>query len=179
MSQILRVPHPVLRKPTQPVRELDKKVISIIKDMTTTLLAAKNPEGVGLAAPQIGHLLKIFLVRPSTRSAPRVFINPEIVKYSQRQQSPQDSRGVYEGCLSIPHHYSPLPRSLSVTVKYQTLEPKTQNLVSVQETFTGFTAHIIQHELDHLNGILFIDRVLEQNCPLFKVSGKTWEQVTI
>ena len=179
MSIILTAPHPILRQVAKPISQLDKKVLSLIADMTTAMLAAKNPTGVGLAAPQVGVPLRLFLIRPTPRSKPQVFINPEILKYSQRTQSSKDQDGVYEGCLSIPHHYAPLTRSLSVTVRYQ--KPTTDNLqlTTVTETLTGFPAHIVQHELDHLNGILFIDRVLEQNSPLFKVSGKTWEQITL
>jgi peptide deformylase len=182
MSAIVTVPNSILRQIAKPVAALDKRVIDIITDMTATLLAAKNPEGVGLAAPQIGIPLRIFLVRPTKHTKPEIFINPEITKYSQRTQSSKDKNGVYEGCLSLPNHYAPLSRSMSVTVKYQTLKKLDANrytLDAMQQTFTGFPAHIVQHEMDHLNGILFIDRVLEQNTPLFKVEGKTWEEVTI
>src|SRR3989344_3539781 len=176
MSAIITVPHPVLRQPAKEVLVLDKKILTLISDMTATLVTAKNPEGVGLAAPQVGVSLRIFLIRPTPKTKPQVFINPQIIKYSQRTQSSKDSDGVYEGCLSLPHHYAPITRSMSVTVKYQQPTANHQ-LASVQTTFTGFPAHIIQHELDHLNGVLFIDRVLEQNVPLFKISGKHWEEI--
>lgn len=206
MTSVVIAPHPVLRQTAKEVTRLDKKILTIIRNMTQALLAAKNPEGVGLAAPQIGLPLQIFLARPDPQHPPLVFINPHILDYSQRQQKPTAKKGVYEGCLSIPHHYSPLTRSMSVTVKYQTLSPalssQTQSrnplapenerlssaslrsgrndnfsLVNKTETFTGFIAHIIQHEVDHLNGILFIDRVLEQNSKLYKVNHDTWEEV--
>lgn len=179
MSAIVTVPNPVLREPAKTVTELDKKVLSIIDDMTATLLAAKNPEGVGLAAPQIGISLRIFLIRPSLRSKPQVFINPEIIKLSQRVQSPDSKNGVYEGCLSIPAHYSPLSRAMSVVIKYQTPDSTNLQLKTHQKTFTGFAAHIIQHETDHLNGVLFIDRVLEQNSKLYRIDGKEWQEITL
>ena len=192
MSHIVTVPNAVLRQPTKPVEALDTRVLDILKDMEKTLLAAKNPQGVGLAAPQIGLPLRIFLIRPIKHGPISIFINPEIIKYSQRKIKPTTKKGVYEGCLSIPHHYAPLARSSSVTVKYQTLttSPLTPLLnsgegnargevVEKTQVFSGFPAHVIQHEMDHLNGILFIDRVLEQNAPLFKLDGKTWHEVTL
>jgi peptide deformylase len=186
-------PNPVLRQPAKPVVTLDKRILDIIADLEKTLMAAKDPQGVGLAAPQIGISLRIFLIRPTPRSKPKLFINPEIIKSSQRQQNPETKHGVYEGCLSIPDHYAPLRRSMSVTVKYQTVNTTSHpppnlgggaqqgesGMVERTETFTDFTAHIIQHEMDHLNGVLFIDRVLEQNSLLYHVKGKTWEEVDL
>ncbi len=182
MSQIITVPSAVLRQVTKPVDALDARVLAILKDMEKTLKAAKKPQGVGLAAPQIGVSLRIFMIRPTPKSPVTVFINPEIIKYSQRKIKPNSKDGIYEGCLSIPHHYAPLERSSSVTVKYQTpklLSTTNYELLTKTAVFTGFPAHVIQHEMDHLNGILFIDRVLEQNAPLFKFEGKTWHEVTL
>lgn len=185
MSQVVIVPHPALRRPAKPITTLDRKSLSLISDLITTLKATKNPQGVGLAAPQIGQPYRIFLIRPHPWQEPKIFINPEILSSSQRLQSPKKENGTYEGCLSIPGHYAPLSRSMSVTVKYQSPVLSTQpgpgesKLIEKIETFSGFPAHIIQHELDHLNGILFIDRVLEQNSKLFRVTGKTWEEVSL
>jgi peptide deformylase len=187
MSKIIIAPNPVLRQPTKPVVKVDKKLVDLITDMKHTLMAAKDPQGVGLAAPQVGISLRLFLTRPDLRHKPRAFINPEVVKYSQRQQQPQSKAGVYEGCLSIPDHYSPLRRSMSVTIRYQTLSELPKNhpagqlpeLIEKTETFTGFAAHIIQHEVDHLNGILFIDHVLEQNAPLYDTSGDKWVEIQL
>lgn len=191
MSKICIVPHPVLRQPAERVTVLDKGVQKVIKDMEKTLKEVQEPEGVGLAAPQIGQSLRIFMIRPKSGGSITTFINPEIIRYSQRQTKPAGKHGVYEGCLSIPHHYAPVTRSTSVTVRYQTLNtsPRFAKLPSpiigeglggeVLKTFSGFSAHIIQHEMDHLNGILFIDRVLEQNQPLYKIQGEEWEEVSI
>lgn len=179
MSPILTAPDPVLRQIAKPVDKLDKRMLGIIEDMVATLKAAKNPEGVGLAAPQIGIPLRIFLIRPLPDKVITVFINPEIIKFSQRLQSPKTNKGVYEGCLSLPGHYAPVTRSMSVTVRYQKLSTSPLALSTVQESYSGFPAHIIQHELDHLNGLLFIDRVLEQNVKLYQVAGDSWHEVTI
>lgn len=189
MPQIVTVPAPVLRQIARPVAEVDKKLLDIIEQMRQALLSAKDPQGVGLAAPQIGVPLRIFLIRPDLRKKPQLFINPEITSYSQRLQTPQSKTGVYEGCLSIPHHYSPLTRSMSVTAKYQTLNlpgfalPEGKDnlpagqLIDCEGNFSAFAAHVIQHEMDHLNGILFIDHVLSQNSKLYHIEGKTWEEV--
>jgi peptide deformylase len=162
----------------KPVVQIDKKILRVISDLKQTLLAAKNPEGVGLAAPQIGIPLRLFFARPNPKKPPLLFINPEIITHSQRLQMPDTQHGVYEGCLSLPHHYSPLKRSMSVTVKYQTLTDNSQ-LTTHNSVFTGFLAHIIQHEVDHLNGILFIDHVLAQNSKLFLIKGKEWKEISI
>jgi peptide deformylase len=177
MSAIVTVPDPILRQSAKPVETVDKRLLEIIADMTSALISAKDPEGVGLAAPQIGVPLRLFLARPDMHKPPLLFINPEIIKYSQRQQRPDSKKGVFEGCLSIPNHYSPIRRSLSVTVRYQSLDGN--QFVSKTENFSGFTAHIIQHEMDHLNGILFIDHTLAQNSKLYLIKGEVWEEVNL
>lgn len=174
MSVIVTAPNPVLRQMAKPVDKIDKKVLSVIADMKSALISARNPEGVGLAAPQIGVPLRIFFARPDLKKQPLLFINPEILKYSQRLQTPDTKHGVYEGCLSVPHHYSPIKRSMSVTVRYQTVE-----MINKTDIFTGFLAHIVQHEVDHLNGILFIDHVLTQESKLYHIQGKEWEEVSL
>mgnify|MGYP001617546021 FL=1 len=177
MSQIITVPAPILRAPAKPVETLDKRVPDIINNMTKVLKEAKRPQGVGLAAPQIGVSLRIFLIRPAAAGPITTFINPEIIKYSQRQTHPTSKHGIYEGCLSIPGHYAPVKRSISVVVKFETIE--NNKLKIMQQSFSGFSAHVIQHEMDHLNGILFIDRCLEQNAKLYKTEGKDWIEVGI
>ena len=174
MSTIVTVPSEILRRPAQRVASVDSRVLQILKDMEDALLKAKDPQGVGLAAPQIGELLRIFMIRPDPKGEISTFINPEIIKFSQRLSNPTGKKGVYEGCLSLPHHYAPVKRSTSVTVKYQQPELSTKTAV-----FSGFPAHIIQHEIDHLNGILFIDRVLEQNAKLYKLDGKEWVEISL
>jgi peptide deformylase len=205
MADIVVAPNQVLRLPTKTVKTVDDRLLRIIDDLISALKAAANPQGVGLAAPQIGISLRLFAIRPTPEDTPQIFINPEIIGKSQRQQSPTAKNGVYEGCLSLPHFYSPLKRSLSVTVKYQTIpsnistqilkknraQPDPGNdqgvehdfskigLITKTETFTGFPAHIIQHEMDHLNGVLFVDHVLIQNTKLYHIEGKTWEEINL
>jgi peptide deformylase len=180
MAVIVTVPDPVLRQVAKPVEKIDKRILDIIRGMTRALLTAKDPEGIGLAAPQIGIPLRMFLARPDLKSPPLLFINPEIIKYSQRQQAPETKKGVYEGCLSIPHHYSPIHRSMSVTVRYQTVDTAHgSQLTTHTRVFTGLIAHIIQHETDHLNGILFIDHVLAQNSKLYLIKGDVCEEISL
>lgn len=196
MSKIVTAPSEVLRKVAKPVSTLDRRVLDVIKTMDKTLRAAKKPQGVGLAAPQIGESLRIFMIRPETDGPITTFINPEIVKFSQKLIDPHGKKGVYEGCLSIPQHYAPITRSASVTVKYFTLPENSKHealnpkqvsnlefsisdLTEKTESFSAFAAHVIQHEMDHLNGILFIDRVLEQNTKLYKIEGEEWYEVGI
>ncbi len=81
---------------------------------------------------------------------------------------------ILEGCLSLPYYYGPLVRSPKITVRY--LNEKGEKTT---ETFDGFNAQIILHEIDHLNGILFIDRLLEEKKPLYKVDGDEWEEVEL
>jgi peptide deformylase len=212
MSDIVVAPNQVLREPTKPVKTVDQRLLKIIDDLVSALKAAKNPQGVGLAAPQIGVSLRLFAIRPTPEDTPQIFINPEIISKSQRQQSPTAKNGVYEGCLSLPHFYSPLKRSMSVTVKYLSLLPNNNsqttnhkqnsnskpqkikfenfeienyldlgiwNLELKQESYSGFPAHIIQHEMDHLNGVLFVDHVLIQETKLYHIEGKTWEEINL
>jgi peptide deformylase len=174
MSDIVLAPSPVLRQVAKPVEAIDKRVLLVLEDMEKTLKKAKDPQGVGLAAPQIGVSLRIFLSRPTKDGPITIFINPEITKFSQAKNKPTSKNGVYEGCLSIPSHYSPIERSKSVTVKY-----RDEKFVEKTESFSGFAAHVIQHEMDHLNGILFIDRCLEQNTKLYRIVGEEWEEVGI
>ena len=181
MAPIVTVPHPVLRQVAKPVEKIDKKILRIIEEMRKALLAARDPEGVGLAAPQIGVPLRIFFIRPDLKKEPRLFINPDIIRYSQRTLNPSSKNGIYEGCLSIPRHFAPIKRSSSVTIKYQVPEMLNNKWQLSKKTavLSGFSAHIVQHETDHLNGVLFIDHVLSQNTKLFRVSGKEWEEVSL
>jgi peptide deformylase len=173
IQKIVSLPNKVLTTPARKVLKLDKKTANIIKDMKDTLLATRNPKGVGLAAPQIDIPLRIFITRPTEKSEIRVFINPEIIKKSEEkaeinrdhekgQSVRKDNK--LEGCLSIPNIWGYLKRSKSLTLKF------TDEIGNVkEEEFDGFMATIIQHETDHLNGVLFPSRVLEQKEKLYEI----------
>lgn len=162
MKPIVHIPQQVLSTPAKTVTVFDKKLRSIVGDMKETLLAARNPKGVGLAAPQIGIGLRIFVTKPSPKDDIRVFINPEIVQREPIEKTPGKNEHL-EGCLSIPHVWGDVDRSKTVTIRYQDEQGNPH-----EETITGFLAVIIQHETDHVNGILFTQRVLEQKNKLYQ-----------
>ena len=162
MKPIVHIPEPVLTTPTKPVVVFDKKLTRIISDMKATLLHATNPKGVGLAATQIGIPLAIFCTRPKEKDAVRVFINPKIIK-SETPISNADKTNQLEGCLSIPGVWGTVNRSPKLTLSYQDETGKTN-----EEEISGFLATIVQHEMDHLQGVLFTKRVLEQKNKFYQ-----------
>ncbi|MBI2036171.1 peptide deformylase [Candidatus Microgenomates bacterium] len=179
--QIVKVPNPILTTPSKPIDKIDKKTMEFIEEAKQVLLATVNPKGVGLAAPQVGRGIRIFLTKPTEKSAISVFINPQIIWQSEEKTEgvPQRDRK-FEGCLSIPNVWGMVHRAKEIKVKYQSfdfaqdkhLQPKTYNLKPTTRVFTGFMATIIQHETDHINGILFTQRVLEQKEKLYKITGR-------
>lgn len=184
VRDILPANDPRLRQISKPVGSVDKKTLSLINDLKDTLKVQKDPEGVGLAAPQIGKNVRIFVAK--TGKTFKVIINPQILpigKVSEKKtpdrktsRSKGEKRGkrIMEGCLSLINYYGPLKRKEKIKLKYLTEEGKEK-----VETFTGFTAQIIQHEIDHLQGILFVDRLIEQKKPLYELAGDEWERVEI
>src|SRR3972149_7216088 len=170
IRKILSAKEASLRQSSKAVEKIDKKIIQIVNDLKDTLALQKDPEGVGLAAPQIGKNLRIFVASYGKISF--AAINPVVISQSTKLSEPSENKEqLMEGCLSLPHYYGPLRRSSSVTIKYQT--PEGQEKV---EEFTGFMAQIVQHELDHLEGILFVDKLLEQKESLYKLVGEEWEE---
>lgn len=170
--KIVDAQKPSLRVESKEVGVIDKRVKDLIADMFETLKVQKDPEGVGLAAPQVGKNIRLFVI--DYQSLKRVVINPVIVSVKTKKQTQSQKKQVLEGCLSLPHFYGPLKRADSITITYQN-----ETGEKVTETFTGFHAQIIEHEIDHLNGILFVDRILEQKAPLYKFDGDDWEEVEL
>jgi len=170
MAQIVSAPHPVLsKKAAEYVFEKNDKFLpAILKEMEIALLSASDPKGVGLAAPQIGRGLSIFISKPSDNAAVSVFINPKIIESDPiPDDNPEDEKKAkkLEGCLSLPSIWGVVKRSPSVTLSYYDHLGRKKT-----KKFTGFMATIVQHEVDHLNGILFPKRVLEQKGTLYKSS---------
>lgn len=170
---IVVVPNPVLTTPTKKVGKIDKKIKAVISRMKSILVGTRNPKGVGLAATQIGLSLSIFITKPDNSSPVRVFIDPQIIEKSEElseimradEGSPSLKREKkLEGCLSIPHVWGYLKRAKKVKLRFTDTQGKTH-----EEEFEGFMATIIQHETDHLNGILFTRRVLEQKEKLYRI----------
>ena len=141
----------VLRKKTKPVEKITDELQTLIDDMFETMY---NSSGVGLAAPQVGELIQLFVMDADaitdeleeTNLGPMVFINPEIVELSG------DKVKMEEGCLSIPDVRDDVKRPLNVKLKYLNRDFKLQ-----ESEFSGWISRIIQHENDHLEGILFLD----------------------
>jgi len=170
--KVVKTGDPCLRKKSKPIVKIDKKIIALISDLKETLLAQKDPEGVGLAAPQIGKNLRVFIMR--TNGDIKTVINPKIISISKEKTS-EDKRKrneTLEGCLSIPHFYGSVIRAKRIKISYITEKGK-----QITETFKGFPARIVQHEIDHLEGGLFIDRLLEQKRPLYEIKDDTAEEV--
>jgi len=172
VRKVLPSGNPKLRESSKPVGKIDKKVLSIVKDLKDTLSIQKDPEGVGLAAPQIGKPLRIFVMLDAGEL--KAVINPEIINVSQEKSGKLKKGEIMEGCLSLPYYYGPLKRPKKITIKYLNEEGSEKI-----EDFVGFTAQIVQHEIDHLNGILFIDRLLENKKPLYKLVKDEWEEVEL
>jgi peptide deformylase len=148
VRQILRFPHPLLKTPTQRVDVIDREIRELVKDMFETMYHA---EGVGLAANQIGESLRIMVIDTSPKKeAPPlklVLINPEVIQT-------EGSIRYREGCLSFPGLTVEVERFSKVVVKALDLEGEEK-----EYELEGFPAIVFQHEMDHLDGITFIDRV--------------------
>lgn len=175
IRKIIQSGNPILRNRSKDVLKVDKKVLGIVQDLKDTLAIQKEPEGVGLAAPQIGKNLRIFVA--DFKNFKRTVINPKIISISKTAPAAKKSKShkeILEGCLSLPYYYGPLKRAGEIKVKY--LDEKGKEIT---EIFKDFEAQIILHEIDHLDGILFVDRLFEEKKPLYKVEGDEWEEVEL
>ncbi len=144
--KILKYGNPILRKKAKAVSKIDDKIRKLVDDMFYTMLNS-DPQGIGLAAPQVGVLLKIIIIEVQ-KDEPLSLVNPVIVKVSGKETA-------LEGCLSIPGIFGNVERAKRIEVKG--INPYTNNKVVIQAQ--GLKARAIQHEIDHLNGILFTDYI--------------------
>lgn len=163
IKKVITVPNPILRQKSKPVKKIDKKVKNLIKNLKNTLEASKEPKGVGLSAPQIGVSKRVTVIKRVDRV--EAFINPKIISSSKKTLKdvlPEDKRS-FEGCLSAPGIWAFVNRPAKVKVSYLDEEGKKKT-----EKFTGQASICIQHEIDHLNGVLFVDRALKQGSKLYK-----------
>ena len=193
MSKIIEAPNPVLSGKAQAVRlPFPSDLPGILHQMEKALLSAKDPKGVGLAAPQIGLSLRIFIAKPTDKSKIQVFINPKILNSrgdtagrasdsaqvaagSERETrtsvlsggkagaGPRHKQKKLEGCLSLPSIWGTVKRAEIVKLSYLDVNGKSRT-----KKFSGFMAIIAQHETDHLDGVLFPRKVLEQKGKLYK-----------
>jgi peptide deformylase len=155
---IRTLPEPVLRQKSKRISNIDSSVIRLIADMRETMHAAR---GVGLAAPQLGTLLRLIVIGiPEEEDI--VLINPQIVRHS-------GERLVDEGCLSVPGYMGQIKRAESVTAK-----GRDQNGKEIRIKGDNLLAQALEHEIDHLNGILYIDH-LESMDKLRKITPEEIE----
>jgi peptide deformylase len=172
IRRIYETPDPVLRQISKPVETFDRELKTLVADMFETMYEAP---GIGLAAVQVGvpiRLLVIDLQEPEEEGGdpvrdPRVFINPEIMWHS-------DSEVPYtEGCLSVPEQYAEVMRPDRIKAKWQNEKGET-----FEEEIEGLLAVCLQHEMDHLNGVLFIDHLsrLKREMVLKKLAKWRKEQ---
>ena len=154
--KIVKHPHPVLHRRAEAVPRVTESVRALSDDMLETMYAA---QGVGLAAPQVGKSWRVIVLQMPDEE-PIAIINPEIVKRAGEQE-------VNEGCLSVPGYFGEIKRSASVTVKGQDRQGK-----AIRIKGTGLMAEALEHEIDHLNGTLYLDHVESQDklhkieCPI-------------
>ncbi len=183
--QIITVPHQTLRLKAKEVVKVDKKLTKFIKNLTQTLANTKNPRGVGLAAPQVDKTWRIFATQlPDENQALnpeqiKHYINPVITNRSAKLilgETADDKEVREEGCLSMPSLYGPVPRAEWIELLWYEL--KGDELVKKEARFKNFAARVIQHEVDHLDGILFTDYSLKYDLPVYKENrfGK-WEEI--
>lgn len=146
--------NPVLRKKGERVNEINDELRRLVDDMIETMIECN---GIGLAAPQVGHSITLFITHPPLdydgmewpeNRKIRVFINPKIVSYSKEENLHT------EACLSIPHLVGRVYRPNKVTFEATDLEGQ-----QIVEEFQGYEARMMLHENDHINGVLFIDRI--------------------
>jgi peptide deformylase len=144
MISIIKLGDPILKKHSVVVPDINGDIQALVSDMFEAMDKGK---GVGLAGVQVGQLFRLFITRVPG-DTPRVFINPDILETSIEQEPFE------EGCLSIPGIYTDVIRPSSIRVQAWNLNARPFSL-----TVDGYLARVIQHEFDHLNGILFIDRI--------------------
>jgi peptide deformylase len=148
LRDIIKLPDKRLRLSSEPVKRVDAGIRKLVDDMFETMYHAP---GIGLAAIQIGiakRVVTMDLSKKEDAHEPRVLINPEITWSSEEQATRE------EGCLSIPDYYEEVERPAEVKVKYLDLDGKTHELEA-----KGLLATCLQHEIDHINGVLFIDHL--------------------
>lgn len=159
LLEILQYPDPRLKQFAEPVERFDDDLRAYIKDLEETMRA--GPGGVGIAAPQTGHFIRVVIVdvssKPKIKQHGRmVMVNPEIISYDGFAKG-------REGCMSVPDYTGNVIRAGSIELEYFDEFGEKQNIESV-----GFEARAIQHEMDHLEGLLFLDRLVSRRSDLFK-----------
>ncbi len=141
--------NPVLRAMSEPVKKFDNELKKFVKDLKATMVAAK---GLGIAAPQVGRNIRVFIAVFNHGTSHKVvvpMVNPEILKHGEEIVLGE------EGCLSLPGIFGKVERYKRVSVRYFDLDGAVQKLDLV-----GMNARVVQHENDHLNGVLIVDKIV-------------------
>ena len=161
VQKILTFPHPLLKKRSHRIERIDDAIRGLAEDLIDTMTA--GPGSVGVAAPQIGVSLSACVVDVSKNRHGKdhnhgllIMLNPEIIAAS-------GSSVMREGCMSVPDYTGDVERATCITVSYLDLSGVSQSLEA-----TGFEAVAIQHEMDHLDGVLFLDRIISLKTGLFR-----------
>lgn len=166
--EILKYPHPLLAEKSAPVENITPEIRKLAEDMAETMYEA---EGVGLAAPQVGVLQRIIVMDPGWRDGkknPRVVINPHLEYLGE----PVTSAG--EGCLSVPLDFrADVPRASQVHLTGLDLEGR-----PLDEILEGLPAIVVQHETDHLDGRLFIDRISRLRRTMYDGKVRKWQKAS-
>ncbi len=168
-DDIITLPNPRLRTKSFPIKEIDGQLKKIIADMTKATVSWDQSReyevGVALAAIQIDKAYKVIIIKNDLDNKEnltfKAYINPEIVKLYG------DIVEEYEGCLSVPDIYGKVPRYNKARIKAMGLDGKTFTV-----TATGFLARIFQHEIDHIGGILFIDKIKESSEAFYRLNDE-------
>lgn len=168
IRKIITIPNPLLRQKSKPVGNPpaggDKKIEKIIADLLETVKNTSEPKGLGLSAIQIGYPIRIFVAK--TKKDFEVFINPEITLVSKEtlKKVLKKERQFFEGCLSVPQIYGFADRPYQIKMSWQDEKGQKKS-----QSFKNRLAICLQHELDHLNGVLFIDHLLKQKGEIYEL----------
>lgn len=186
MKEILTRNATALREVSSAVDALDQVTENLILDLLDTLRSTKDL-GVGLSANQIGVTRRVFVAKIAENEAalahvePTVFINPKIKWQSEETTLSTDpERNFLEGCLSLPNIYAFVERPLHVEIAYHTPNTLREGQSPLTGRFSDYNAVVVQHEIDHLNGILFTDHAIQQEQKIYEIiEGKDPRVITL
>lgn len=195
---------PILRQKSQPVKKIDQNLAEFMREMGKTLKSQHDPEGVGLSAIQVSRPVRIFALNwkylkkseksgKLGRSEVIYYLNPEIVSHSGERTLGEElmkekDRPFLEGCLSVPDLYGEVLRWPEIKIKSQIVSenelirlprPETGLAMTENLDLSSLAARVFQHELDHLDGVLFTDHVVTEGGQLYKWDGKEMTEMKI
>jgi len=164
IQKIITVPNQLLRQKSKPIVKVDKKTQKIIDDLLETVKGASDPEGMGLSAIQIGQPIRIFVAKTGRNF--EVFINPKITFCSRKKLKgalPKDKL-LFEGCLSVPKIYGFVNRPFEIQISWENISGRKKT-----KRFQDKLSVCLQHEFDHLEGIIFTDRLLKEKAKIYEL----------